>query len=226
MLSKILTPESIRFLHEISGASIRSAKGMLIAGLTFGLTLGGGFAFLSIVIDSHVYHEWIDTTFFSRPHMSATSDQDVTYSNVQVALKATDVRKIGHIVDTFERSFIAALDARIQEILEMNFSNERQRALADFVSHLNTNRTDTLHVIHQLEALRNSKPEGVPVEFADIDASIDRLKQGTDMLAVAAAELQTGTDQVTLHVVQKQLQDALSALALKAHATTVAAVRH
>jgi hypothetical protein len=226
MLTKILTSESVRFLHEISAASIRSAKGMLIAGLTFSLTLGSGFAFLSIVIDSHVYHEWIDTTFFSRPRMSATSDQDVTYSNVQVALKATDVRKIGHIVDTFETSFITALDTRIQEILEMNFSNERQHALADFVSHLNTNRTDTLHVIHQLEALRNSNPEGVPVEFADIDASIGRLKQGTDMLAVAAVELQTGTDQVTLHVVQKQLQDALSALALKAHATTIAAARH
>jgi hypothetical protein len=218
MVTKILPAVSFGFVREIGEASIKSAKGMVYAGLVFVLTLTSSFAFLSFVFDSHAYHEWIEMAFSMRPHASTTPDPDVTYSNAPISLRAADVRKIGHIVDKFETSFLEGLDQRVQEILGMNLGNMRQRALADLTSRLTINRNDTLHVMHELEALRDSNPEGVAVEFADINASLARLKQATDALAVAAVELQTGSDQVTLHDVQKQLHDALEASAANARA--------
>jgi hypothetical protein len=219
MPPKTMTQPSADFVHEIGGVSIRSAKGIVLAAFVFALTLGGGCTFLSFVVGSHVYHEWIETAFFAQPPKKPAGSPNATSNSWRMALKATDVRKIGHIVDRFEMSFLESLDERVQEILSMNLSDERQHALASFASRMNANRTDILHIMHELEALRDGNLEGAPVEFVDINGSLDRLKAGTDVLAVAAAELESGADQVTLHTVQKQLDDAIAALSMKERAS-------
>jgi hypothetical protein len=221
MSTKTMTEPSADFVQELGKVPIRSAKGIALAAFIFALTLGAGCAFLSFVVGSHDYHEWIETTFFSQPPKKPTASPDASNS-WRMVLKATDVRKIGHIVDRFEMSFLESLDERVQEILGMNLGDERQHALANFASRINANRSDTLHIMHELEALRDGNLEGAPLEFADINGSLERLKTGTDVLAVAAAELEAGADQVTLHTVQKQLDDAIAALSMKERASAAA----
>lgn len=75
----------------------------------------------------------------------------------------------------------------------------------------------------ELRAMRDSGLEGVPVEFADIDASLDRLKQITDVFAVAAAELEAEPDQVTLHGIQKQFDGLLKAIDARLQTTAATA---
>jgi len=181
----------------------------------FLLTIVGGLTFLQVVIDSHFYHEFIEQAFFGHKRSVKTFDSDALRVNWHAPIRASDVRKIGHIVDAFEPTLLDRLVDRVRALLIMEQGEARQRALAAFVAQVNTDRTDISRIMSELKSLRGSGLEGAEIEFADVDASLTRLQRTADVLAVVSAELGSEPDGVTLHGIQKQLADTLDELTPK-----------
>lgn len=178
----------------------------------FLLTLAGGLLFLNLVVSSHFYHVLIEQAFFRHKPEPKPAASDVPRFSWQAAMRASDVRKIGHVMDGFEVTLFQRFSERLRTILAMSDNAERAPALVAFAEQVRADRTELLRVLHDLRGVRNEGIDGAGVEFSDIDASVARLQQVTGTLAVVSAELDTGADDVTLHGVQKQLADMRDAL--------------
>ena len=193
----------------------RSLGGAILVVPAFLLTLAGGLLFLNLVVSSHFYHEFIEHAFFRHKPEPKPVASDVPRFNWQAAMRASDVRKIGRVMDGFEVTLFQQLSDRVRTMLAMTDAGERAPALAAFAERVEADRRDLLRVLQDLRAMRNDGIDGVGIEFSDIDASMARLQQVTGTLAVVSAELDTGADDVTLHGVQKQLADMREAMSGK-----------
>ncbi len=207
----------------MGAVSTRLGVRWMIVVLVFGLTFIGGLAYLDLVVNSHVYHAFLESVFFAHKGNVKTFDPEMMRINWHATLRAGDVRKIGHKIDSFEKTSVEGLVERLRDILTMKQDDERRRAIAVFAARINAREADNKRTMAELRAMRDSGLEGVPVEFADIDASLDRLKQITDVFAVAAAELEAEPDQVTLHGIQKQFDGLLKAIDARLQTTAATA---
>jgi hypothetical protein len=195
--------------------SRRKASGALLAIPVFFLTVAGGLTFLQLVLDSHFYHEFVERAFFGKEHHARSYEEDQGRASWLSSLRAADMRKIGHVIDTFEPSVLGRLTDNVRSILEMPPGEDRSRALAKFSALVKTNRSDFVRMTLALKSLRESGLEGAEVEFVDVDNSLARLKQTSDILTVMTLELDTGADDVTLHGIQKQLSDTIEGINAK-----------
>jgi hypothetical protein len=205
-------PKYARPMQRRPPPPVRAAPRILLSIGVFILTLAGGLIFLDLVINSHIYHSFLEGTLFGEKRNAKSFDAAQLRANWRVSLKATDVRKIGHIVDSFQTTALTDLAQRIRDINNMGDDEERQRAVADFAARVESNRTDLSHFGRELRSVNERGLEGVPAEFDDINASMSRLRQTTDVLAVVKAELDSAPDKVTLHDIQKQLGTVLDTL--------------
>ncbi len=187
--------------------------------LIFGFTTLAGLAFLDLVIDSHFYHTLIERAFFEPPRNPKTSDDDATALGVQMPLKSDDLRKIAHTLDNFEKSAVEGLADGLHDLIIMKQDGTRAGAITAFAARVIAHRAGIKHTIHQLQAIRDSGLEGLPSDLAEVAASVERLKQTSDVLAVATAELEAEPDQVTLHDIQKQFDGLLESLDIGMRAT-------
>ncbi|MGP0061059.1 MAG: hypothetical protein ACLPID_17435 [Beijerinckiaceae bacterium] len=219
MQTRLLLTPLAGFAREIGAVSRRRGARGLLAVLVFCLTFIGGLTFLDLVVDSHVYHAFLESIFFAPKRSAKTFNAELMHANWHVSLTAADLRKIGHTVDSFERSLFKSLVARLHDISIMKQGDERLQATAGFAARVDAHRADIKRTMHEIQAMRDSGLEGLAIEFGDINMSLDRLKQVNDVLSVAAAELQAGPDQVTLHGIQKQFDGLLKALDTKPPST-------
>jgi hypothetical protein len=209
------------FARAIGAVSKRRGIRTLFAVPVFCLTFIGGLAFLDLVVDSHDYHAFIESAFFGPKRSAKTFDAELMHANWHVSLTTADLCKIVHNVDSFEQSLFESLVAQLHDISIMKQDDERLRATAGFAVRVNAHRADFKRTMHEIQGMRDSGLEGMAIEFADVNMSLDRLKQASDVLSVAAAELQAEPDQVTLHGIQKQFDGLLKTLHTKPPATTV-----
>jgi hypothetical protein len=208
-------PKYARPIRRQPARPARTAPRIMVAIGIFALTVAGGLGFVDLVINSHIYHAFLEGTLFGEKRNAKSFDADQLRANWRVSLKATDVRKIGRIVDSFETTALSDLAQRIRNINNMGDDEERRRAVADFAARVESNRSDLSHFNRELRSVNDRGLEGVPAEFDEINASMSRLRQATDVLAVVKAELDSAPDKVTLHDIQKQLGTVLDTLNTK-----------
>lgn len=206
MPTKIHLPIAAALANELGpkGACV------VAAALAFVGTVIGGLAFVDCVVDSHVYHSLIESAFFDGGHKNKAFDADLAHARWHMSLRASDVRKMGRNIDGYEKSLLEGLMKDLRDIIYINEDQERARAIGGFSTLVNAHNADIKRTVNELRDIRNSGLEGVAVEFADIDLSIDRLKKASDVLGVAAAELAAEPDRVTLHGIQQQFEGVLS----------------
>jgi hypothetical protein len=179
--------------------------------LIFVFTTLIGLVFLDLVIGSHLYHAWIERTFFQPPRNQKASDDGIAAS-LPMPLKVEDLRKIAHNIDKFEKSAVEGLADGLHDLIIMKQDGARMRAVAAFAARITAHRASIKHTIYEIQTISDSGLEGLASDFAAVAASVDRLKQTSDVLAVATAELEAEPDQVMLHDVQKQFDGLLEDL--------------